>query len=827
MNISVKKRTGENIIAIAEQVDMVVDRHRANWGPGTRITKLMDQSKEIRNLVKDLENNILSGLVLVIVVLFFFLGLRNAVLVALAIPFSMLLSFMVLNLLGISLNMVVLFSLTLALGMLVDNAVVIIENIYRYMEQGVGRVAAAMKGTAEVAWPVIGSSATTIAAFAPMIFWPDIMGAFMRYLPITLIITLSSSLFVALVINPTFGALFMRLKSDSAGEDAATVKGVTATGEQPVEVRGRLLTSYVWLLRAALNHRLPVVLMSVLFLGLLFQVWLIVIGLERPVEFFPSIDPSNAYVNLDLPEGSDLAYNDRLLKLLEMRITGAATEPTNPLIEVDPEAYQAAYRPKTHATPQGEQIQGPSDLQTIEHIYAKAVKTPGAGALFGNTADNHLGIQFLDLADRAESTSQSLEEIRRRIGDMPGAKITVEKEEGGPPTGAPINIEISGDRFEVLGKLAKSIEKLVRNIPHVEDVQNDYQEAIPALRVRVDRQKAAMFGLTTSALGLALKTAYNGLDVSTYYEGDDEYDITVILPEAERKHPDVLQRLMIPSSSGELVPLTTLAAIDYTGILGDIIRIDQQRVVTVKANVDESKVPGAVARMQAEKMLADFQLPPGYRIKFTGEFEDQQKSQTFLSKAFLIALFLIFFILVTLFNSVAQPMIILTSVVLSLGGVFLGLVVIDKPFGVIMTGVGVISLAGVVVNNAIVLIDYTNKLLARGMALREAVVAAGATRLRPVMLTAVTTILGLIPMVTGVSFDFSAMAVSWVNESTQWWQSMAAVVIFGLMIATFLTLVVVPVLYTVMDDARRWAPRSVRWLRRMYWKPVASNNSVK
>jgi multidrug efflux pump len=282
---------------------------------------------------------------------------------------------------------------------------------------------------------------------------------------------------------------------------------------------------------------------------------------------------------------------------------------------------------------------------------------------------------------------------------------------------------------------------------------------------------------------------------------------------------DILRELMLPAPDGKLVPLTTLAKIDYTGSLGNIVRINHERVVTVKANVDETKIPGAVARVQAEELLKGFPMPPGYRMQFTGEFEFQKESEEFLSRSFVVALFLIFFILVAMFNSVSQPFIVMTSVVLSLGGVFLGLLTISSPFGIIMTGVGVISLAGVVVNNAIVLVDYTNKLRERGMNTHDAIVAGGATRLRPVLLTAITTILGLIPMMTGVSYDFQNWRISWVNESTQWWRTMAVVVIYGLMLATFLTLVVVPTLYSLLDSLRVRTGASVALVKRLYWKP--------
>jgi len=816
VNITVKKRVGENIIAITDKIDELIEHRQHSWPPETQITKLMDRAKDVRLMIADMENNIISGLILVIIVLFFALGFRNAVLVSLAIPFSMLLSFTILQALGITLNIVVLFSLTLALGMLVDNAIVIIENVYRYIEQGVPRIQAAMKATSEVAYPVIGSTITTLAAFFPMIFWPGIMGEFMKYLPITLIVTLSSSLFVAMVINPALAAIFMRLKKEKHRlPKLVNADEVSASGEKPVEIKGLMLTLYTRFLKKALSHRLVVLFISFTLLILLFQVWLLVVGLEKPVEFFPDLDPDSAYVNIDPPEGADLEYIDRIIKKVEMAVCGKNN--VNGTLSLD--LYEASFKPKRHQKAGGEEFYGPSDLNNIEYIYSRAIETSG-GVSFDSNLPNHIGIQFLDLEDRKRPSAKSLEEIRRRVKDIPGARITVAEQEGGPPTGAPINIEISGDDFRVLGNLAKQVQRIIEKVPFIEDVQDDYVEGIPSVRVRIDRQKAALFGLSTNAIGFALKTAYKGLDISSYHEGDEDFDITVTLNEDDRHVTDVLHKLMLPTPSGQIVPLTTIASIDYSGTIGDIVRINHDRVVTVKANVDETNVPGPVARQQAEELLKDFQLPAGYKIQFTGEFEFQNESEEFLTKAFIIAVFLIFLILVTLFNSVAQPVIIMTSVLLSLGGAFLGLTVIKSPFGIIMSGVGVISLAGVVVNNAIVLIDYVNKLRQRGMKIKDAVISAGATRLRPVLLTAITTVLGLLPMVTGVSYDFHKMSISLVSASTQWWQNMAIVVIFGLVIATFLTLVIVPVLYSLLATMSERISSLTARIRKLYWKPI-------
>ncbi|MBF0227057.1 MAG: efflux RND transporter permease subunit [Desulfobacterales bacterium] len=809
INISVKKRTGENIIAVSDKIDEMIESRKILWPKGTEITKLMDQAKQIRNMVDDLENNIISGLVLVVVVLFFALGLRNAVLVALSIPFSMLLSFTVLYAFGITLNMVVLFSLTLALGMLVDNAIVIIENIYRYMEQGVSRIDAAMKATSEVAYPVIGSTLTTLAAFFPMIFWPGIMGEFMKYLPITLIITLSSSLAVALIINPAFAAFFMKTSSNSNSFEKS--ENTDLSMEKPADASKSIaLKYYSAFLRSALNHRPSVLIMSFLVLIACIQLWLLRIGLEKPVEFFPSSDPTSAYINVTPPEGADLEYIDNVIKLIEMKTAG--------IIDVGQE-INYSYNFTKHEKSNGSEFLGPSNLPNLEYIYSRAIENPQTGA-FSENAPNHIGLQFIDFADRITPSALDLEKVRKRIKDIAGATITVDEAKEGPPTGAPINIEISGTDFTTLGTIAKKVSQIIAKNPYIEDIRDDYVEGIPTIQIRIDRQKAAMFGLSTSMIGFALKTAYNGLAVSTYREGDDDYDITVKLSEEHLKVTDVLHKLMIPAPSGTLVPLTSIADISYTGTIGNIIRINHERVITVRANVDEKKMPAATAREEAEKLITAFNAPPGYKIKFTGEKESQKESEEFLGKTFLIAILLIFLILVTLFNSVSQPLLIMTSVILSLGGAFLGLFVIKAPFGIIMTGVGVISLAGVVVNNAIVLIDYTNKLRDSGMSVKDAVISAGATRLRPVMLTAITTILGLIPMVTGISYDFKKMTWCFVSESTEFWRTMAIVVIFGLMISTFLTLVVVPVLYTVLESIHKRSLWLVFHIRRLYWKPV-------
>ncbi len=783
VNIAVKKRIGKNIIEIIDKVDNLLDTKKKNFPAGLKINKLMDKSKDINNMIADLENNILTGLVLVIVVLFFALGFRNSFLVALSIPFSMFISFAVMQFMGITLNMVVLFSLTLALGMLVDNAIVIVENIYRFIESGYSRITAAKLATSEVAYPIIGSTLTTIAAFFPMIFWPGIMGDFMKFLPITLVITLLSSLFVALIINPALAAFFMPVKKTARTKKRDSKK---------IEIENsKFLKLYKKFLEDILDHRIKTLFGSFLLLIMLFFVWLLVVGLEKPVEFFPKSSPPSLYINLKIPEGVDISYPDKILKKIEMALNNKNT------LDTDKTSY--SYKKYDYTNRNGEKYTSPSDIENIEHIYTTASIEKSYGSMFG-TEPNHIGIQFIDFLKRKKDSKLDVETIRKRLKNIAGATVTIHEEAGGPPTGAPINIEISGDDSQILSIIAKNIKNIIAKLPFIEDIRDDFVDSIPSIKIKVDRQKAAAIGLNTGLVGTALRIAYNGMDISTYREKGDDFDIVVRLNKKDREKTDILYNILLPTSSGKLVPLTSIAEIKYQGSFGDISRINHKRVVTVKANVDETKIPGATLRVQAEKLLKNFTLPEGYKIKFTGENEFQEESSEFLSKAFMIAIFLIFLILVTLFNSISQPFIIMTSVILSFGGVFLGLATIKSPFGIIMTGVGVISLAGVVVNNAIVLIDYINKLKQDGLATKEAIISGGITRFRPVMLTAITTILGLIPMLTGISFDFHTFTLSLISESSQYWRSMAVVVIYGLIIATFLTLIIVPVMCSLIDD---------------------------
>lgn len=825
VNIQIKKRTGENILAIIDKVNEIIDSQSRLWPKGTEITKLMDEGKDVRMLVEDLENNIITGLILVIFVLFFAMGMRNAILVGLAIPFSMFLTFIILYAMGITLNMVVLFSLSLALGMLVDNAIVIVENIYRYMQQGVPRIQAAIKATGEVAWPVTTSTLTTVAAFFPLVFWPGIMGGFMNYLPKTVIITLLASLFVALVINPVLASLFMKVRRNDKSGVITTAEDIQKAGESPIETSGPILRIYKKFLEGSLNNRGPVLIISFLIVGLLAMIWVYRVGLERSVEFFPKIAPENVYINVEMPEGADLNYSDRVARSIELALCKGADY--FPFAGEEPAScYDQVDETKKHTLKTCKKVTGITDVSDIQYINSRAVSVQGGGmSLFEDNSPNRIGVQLYGLKDRNKTSAENIEIIRERIKNVTGGDITLAEEEEGPPTGGDINIEISGDNPTVLGEIAHNVSAYLNKVPHVFDVRDDYVAGSPTVKVHVDRQKAAMMGLSTNTIGFVLKVAYNGMKVSTFREDNDDYDITVQLSEEERKTTDILRELLMPTTQG-LIPLSTIATFEVTGGLGQINRKNDERIVTVKASVDE-EIPGAVIRREAEKYFTGLQLPPGYNIKFAGEEDMQKEAEEFLSMALVASAFLVIIILVAEFNSILQVVIIMTSVLLSLGGVFLGLTIMDYPFGIIMTGVGVISLVGVVVNNAIVLIDYTNRLCERGMDIREAIIAAGCTRLRPVLLTAITTILGLVPMVTGVSYDFHVMEIAWISESSQWWTSMAIAVIFGLAIATVLTLVVVPVMYSLMHSSNLAWTHGKNRLKKAYWAPFYRLTGIK
>ena len=742
ISIGVTKRAGENIIYIADAIKQILEEQRPTLPTGTSVTVQSDQSKFIRIMVEDLENNIVSGFLLVMLCIFIFLGVTNALFVAISIPLSMLISFIVLNAMGITLNFIVLFSLILALGMLVDNAIVIVENIYRHRHLGKNALDAADEGTHEVAMAVSASTLTTVFAFLPMLFWPGIMGEFMKYLPITVVVTLSASLFVALFINPVFCYRFMKIRPEHEKAKPG--------------VYDRVLNRYERVLRHAVTHPKTTLMLALLTLAVTSGIYAV---FGHGVELFPETDPDSMYINVKGPVGLRLDATDQLAKQLEET---AATFP---------------------------------DVLNILTNVGVSTSSGGLGGGFNTQNEARVYMDFVDFEDRTQPTLQTFRDAVDDITYITGAEVELAKEENGPPVGEPVEIQISGEDFIVLGQLAEDIRQKIKNTPGLVNLRDDYESSKPEVRITVDREKAAILGLSTMSVAMAVRTAINGADVGDFRVEDEDYDITVRFAEASRKSLPDLDGIYI-LHEGNQIPLSSVAEYTTAAGLGTINRSDLKRVVTIYGS-DNNRLAADILE-DIRTQLADYPLPTGYLITYTGEDEESQEAQAFLSKALMIALFLIALVLVSQFDSVVLPFIILSSVVLSLIGVLWGLLISGMPFGVIMTGVGVISLAGIVVNNAIVLLDYTMKLRSWGRTKIDAIIEAGKTRFRPVILTAITTVVGLVPLATGWSFDIHRFQFTAGGGSSQWWAPMAIAVIYGLTVATILTLVVVPSMYAIL-----------------------------
>jgi multidrug efflux pump len=768
ISISITKRTGTNILEIAEASKQIVAEHAETWPEGVEHRILGDQSEHIARQVSELENNILTALILVVGVLVFALGLRTSLFVALAIPLSMLASFGVLQVLGITLNMVVLFALILALGMLVDNGIVIVENIYRHMEEGKELVEAAVDGTSEVAQAVIASTATTVVAFLPLIWWTGIMGQFMGFMPKTIIIVLISSLVVALVVMPVATAHWMPRRQPGA---AAVAPSKSLPGSTAV------VTGYRSLLEWSIRRRYLSAFLG--FASLI--VTMVAYGfLNHGTEFFPNVEPDRATISVRLPDGAELEATDRVVREIEQIL----------LAEPNVDVFVA----ESGVSGGGDPMAGAQAASNQARLTVDFPPHP-------NNAEE-------GDPPRLESTFLTLDRIRAATALIPGAEITVEQERMGPPVGKPISVEVSGDDFHEVGRAAQMVQRELARIDGVTDLSDDYRVGRPEVRLRIDRGAAKRIGASTVQVANDVRTAVAGSKASALRDGADEYDIVVELDPRYKSDLQSVLNLRVAgredtSPSTFAVPLSTVATATMIGGSGSIRHIDQRLVVTVQGDVEPGKNENAV-REAVGKKLAELQaggeLESGVALRLGGADDEQRAAQEFLSWAFMVAVALIALVLVSQFNRFSTMFIILFTVVLSLVGVLWGLILTGTPFGIIMTGLGVISLAGVVVNNAIVLIDYINQLRARGVPVDEAIVQAGLTRFRPVMLTAITTVLGLVPMAIGLTIDFGRARVLLGGPSAEWWGPMAIAVIFGLSFATILTLVMVPTFYSIRED---------------------------
>lgn len=834
VSLDIIKRKGQNLLDCSDAVKESIKRIEPTLPEDLIVQTFNDQSNATRTEVQNLENSIISGVILVVLVLLFFLGLRNAMFVGLAIPLSMLTGIMWLNLSGTTMNVMVLFSLILALGLLVDNAIVVVENIYRFMQEGYDGMTAAKLGASEVAQPIIASTATTLAAFVPLAFWPGIMGEFMYYMPFTLIIVLASSLFIALVINPVFTAQFMKV--DERAEDAAdrnrkrnnTLKGVAAMLVFAVlchfggiewlrNLLGMvaIITLVNWfLLRPAAflfqNRLIPLLehyynkfigwaLGSVASIGIFLGSFVLLFGsivllnISSPnVIYFPAAQP--LYINgfVELPMGKDIEATNQVVKDLETKISSAVEK----------------YGDVVEAT-----------LTQIGENTADPNGPPEPGV---TPHKARLTVSFVPAQDRGDvNTWDVLEEMRELVKGYPGVKVVVDKNADGPPTGKPINLELSGEDMDKLAVLSDQVINYIneKNIPGIEELIADVKLGKPELVVHIDREATRRFEISTAQIASTIRTAIYGKEISKFKDGEDEHPINLRLKENNRNSiEDVLnQKITFRNpANGQIaqVPISAVADVEYSSSYSSIKRKNMDRMITIYSNVLEG--------YNANKIVADLQLamedypmPAGFSYEFTGEQQQQQEDMGFLNTAFLIALFGIFIIIVTQFNSLISPFIIILSVVFSTIGVFLGYSVSGSDLVVIGTGVGIISLAGVVVNNAIVLIDYINLLINRKLEekgvssmsdltltdVKNAIIQGGATRLRPVLLTAITTVLGLVPLAIGFNFNFFTFVseldphIFIGGDNTAIWGPIAWTIIYGLVFATFLTLIVVPVMY--------------------------------
>jgi len=753
VTLDISKRAGENLIAITSEIKKVIKEYDKKYGNIVKLTILSDYSDFVKQFVRDLENNIYTALVAVLLVLILVLGIKNSFFVAAAIPFSMLISFLVIQALGITLNMIVLFGLIMALGMLVDNAIVVVENIYRHIELGLSPKDAARIGVGEVAVPVITSTMTTLAVFFPLLFMPGIMGDFMSYMPKILIITLTASLFVGLIINPVLCGNLMR-----------PAKNIKIDDEIKIAENSRLLRIYRSILTWSLNHRLWVIIVVLL-------IWLVIVVSyfkfvlpTAGVEFFPGAEAESAIIHIEAPFGTPLEVSNKLTYNVEKIISN--------------------YDDKTKS------------------IVANVGRARGSMAGGNNsTHTSHIVMSYPSWESRTVLPSKIIHEVREILDDFTGAAYRITKEEHGPPTGKAVNIEIGGTDLIKLKKASLEIQKRIRDVPGLVNLTDNFNANRSEIQVIIDREKASRLGLRTLQIAGILRTAFNGKTVSTYRENKEEYDIVVRLDKKFRKRVADLKNLDIKTPAGRSVPLSEIAVVKNAVALGSIRHVDSERVISVSG--DAEGFSGAVVLQKVKAALKGYTIPAGCQINYSGADESQKEMEEYLPKSFLVAVFLIFLILVSQFNSLALPLIIVSSIFLSFMGVFLGMIIHNSPLSIMMGGIGVISLAGVVVNNAIVLIDYIQQLQAKGLPRRKAVVLGGMLRLRPVLLTAMTTILALIPVTIGLDVNFSRENIFILgSESGQMWIPMAHGVIYGLGIATILTLIVVPVLYSLIESGR-------------------------
>ena len=821
ITLNVIKKSGQNLINTIDKIKIILEEFEAKAPANLAITVTGDNSKITRNTLASLFNTIILGFLIVVLVLMFFMGVDNSLFVAISIPLSILITFIIIHFIGYTLNMVVLMAFILVLGIVVDNSIVVVENIYRHFmtTKNLAIKEASKIGVGEVARPVFSGTITTMAPFFPLAFWPGIMGEFMVFIPVTIIVTLFASMLVAYFINPVFAVSFMKYR----GEKGQSVKNRN---------REVIIVTLISVILAFLLYLIEIIfaanlIIFILLLYLLvkfaiiplikkfqkvvipemtgiykrsitfflkghnayivmaFTVILLVftfflMGVFPPrVIMFPEGDPDETYIFITMPAGTRIEVTDSVTKIVEDKVFNVLGE-ENPDIEsvisnVAINAGEDVFQRSTQAK------LAKVTVSFVEYQYRKGIPT----------------IKYTDM-------------FRDSVKNIPGAKIIVSNQQMGPPTGKPINIEISGEDFNMLIPYAEHLNKFIDslNVQGIEDLKMDIEVNNPEILINIDRTKANKLGIKSAYIGMMLRTALFGKDISKYREGDDEYDIKLRLQEKYRDNLQTLMnmKLIIPGGENGIIkeiPITAVADINYSSSYGGIIRKDHNRVITLSSNVLTGYNANEIVN-RLKTSLKDFVLDDGYEISFTGEQEEQAENSSFLTGAFILAVMLILIILIIQFNSIAKPLIILVQIVFSLIGVLLGNIIFGLDISVIMTGMGIIAVGGIVVKNAIILIDYIDILISKGMEKKQAIITAGSVRLTPVFLTAASTILGLLPLAIGMNIDFPGLFTAFDpniyfgGTSAIFWKPLAWTIIFGLTFATFLTLIVVPSMYYII-----------------------------
>lgn len=824
ITLHVVKRSGENLIEASDKIHAILaDMQKTVLPKDLKIVITGDQSDKTRITLHDLINTIIIGFVLVTLVLMFFMGATNAIFVAMSVPLSMFLAFLVMPTIGFTMNMIVLFSFLLALGIVVDDAIVVIENTHRLFGNGKRPIKEAAKMAAgEVFVPVLAGTLTTLAPFIPLAFWKGVIGKFMFFLPITLIITLMASLVVAYIISPVFAVQFMKPHDEEDYKESRTwnkgvkittvvfaaiallfyVSGSVGMGNLTLFFYGCYLLNrfvltkaihgfqtniwpkfqekYITFLAWALRHPWKMMLST---LGIFIFAILLLMVRSPKVVFFPKGDPNFVYVYVQMPIGTDQNSTNDVVKEVEKRVNKVLGA-NNPLVS------SIIANVTVGVTDPQDEDQG---------VY------PNKGKV---------SVAFVQFAERhGQSTTQYLDQIRESVKNIAGAQITVAQEQGGPPTAKPISIEIKADDLDTLSVVANRLNNYLKNsgVAGIEELKSDFQDNKPEVVFDIDRERANREGVSVGQIGQEIRKAVFGLDrASKLRDANDEYPIQIRYMESQRNNVDELRNIKITyrdmSMNGAIrqVPISSFADVHYANTYGGIKRKNQKRIIILSSNVLNGFNPNeVVANIQAK--IADFRTPDNVEIKMAGEQEEQKETASFLGNALLISLGLIFLILVTQFNSVGKPIIIITEIVFSIIGVLLGVAIFKMEMSIVMSGIGIVALAGIVVRNGILLVEFTDLMKEQGMSTYDSIVEAGRTRMTPVLLTATATILGLIPLAVGLNIDFVTLFTKlnphlyFGGDSVAFWGPLSWTMIFGLGFATFLTLILVPVMYLLMD----------------------------